>query len=56
MATYRLTRRARRDLLEIWQRIAEDDESAADRFIDLLIHHFHILGACPRIGLNGVRA
>lgn len=27
-------------LLEIWQRIAEDDEPAADRFIDLLIHHF----------------
>ena len=27
-------------LLETWQRIAEDDEPAADRFIDLLIHHF----------------
>jgi len=24
MATYHLTRHARRDLLEIWQRIAED--------------------------------
>ena len=50
MATYRLTRHARRDLLEIWQRIAEDDESAADRFIDLLIHHFQILGENPRAG------
>jgi plasmid stabilization system protein ParE len=37
MATYRLTRNARRDLVEIWQRIAEDDESAADRFIVVLI-------------------
>jgi plasmid stabilization system protein ParE len=40
MATDRLTRHARRDLLEIWQHIAEDDELAADRFIDLLIRHF----------------
>jgi plasmid stabilization system protein ParE len=47
MATYRLTRQARRDLLEIWQRIAEDDEPAAERFIDLLIHHFQILGENP---------
>jgi plasmid stabilization system protein ParE len=50
VATYRLTRHARRDLLEIWQRIAEDDEPAADRFIDLLIHHFQILGENPRAG------
>jgi toxin ParE1/3/4 len=50
VATYRLTRHARRDLLEIWQHIAEDDERAADRFIDLLIHHFQILGENPRAG------
>jgi plasmid stabilization system protein ParE len=28
---YRLTRRARRDALNIWRRIAEDNEPAADR-------------------------
>ena len=50
MATYRLTRHARGDLLEIWQRIAEDDEPAADRFIDLLIHYFQLLGENPRAG------
>jgi len=33
---YRLTRRARRDILDIWQYIAQDNEAAADRFIDLL--------------------
>lgn len=48
--TYRLTRRARRDALEIWQHIAQDSESAADRFIDLLIHYFEILGENPRAG------
>lgn len=30
MLTYRLARRARRDVLEIWRYIAEDDEQAAD--------------------------
>jgi toxin ParE1/3/4 len=47
---YRLARRARRDVIEIWRYIAEDDEAAADRFIDLLTHHFRILGTNPYIG------
>jgi toxin ParE1/3/4 len=47
---YRLTRRARRDVLNIWRRIAEDNESAADRFIDLLTHHFRLLGDMPYVG------
>jgi toxin ParE1/3/4 len=47
---YRLTRRARRDVLSIWNRIAKDNESAADRFIDLLVHHFQILGDVPYAG------
>ena len=42
--TYRLTRRARADVLNIWRYIAQDNEPAADRFIDLLIHHFRLLG------------
>ena len=48
--TYRLSRRARRDLLHIWNYIAEDNESAADRFIDLMIQHFQLLGRNPHIG------
>jgi plasmid stabilization system protein ParE len=44
MMTYRLARRARRDVLKIWQHIAEDNERAADRLIDLLTHYFELLG------------
>ena len=50
MATYRLTRRARQDVLRIWRRIADDNEPAADRFIDLLTHHFRLLGDFPQAG------
>ena len=35
---YRLTRRARLDVLNIWQHIAEDNEPAADRFATLAIY------------------
>lgn len=45
--TYRLSGRARRDLLQIWNYIAEDNEPAADRFLDLLIRHFRLLGQNP---------
>lgn len=48
--TYRLTRRARRDVLQIWQCIASDSEPAADRFIDVLVHHFRLLGDLPEAG------
>jgi len=50
MITYRLAGRARRDVLEIWQRIADDSEQAADRFIDLLTSYFELLGSNPRAG------
>ena len=50
MTAYRLTARARRDILRIWTYIAEDSETAADRFADLLIQHFQLLGANPHIG------
>jgi toxin ParE1/3/4 len=50
MPTYRLTQRARRDLVEIWSYIAEDNEAAADRIIDLLVAGFRILGQNPRLG------
>ena len=47
---FRLTRRARRDALDIWNYIAKDSESAADRFIDRLTHHFRVLGDAPHAG------
>jgi toxin ParE1/3/4 len=47
---YRLTRRARRDVLDIWRHIAADSESVADRFVDRLTHHFQILGDVPYAG------
>ncbi len=50
--TYRLSKKARGDLLEIWRYIAADNESAADRFIDLLTQRFQLLGKNPYIGGN----
>ena len=50
MMTYRLAGRARRDILKIWEYIAQDNERAADRFIDLLTHYFQLLGDNPRAG------
>jgi toxin ParE1/3/4 len=48
--TYRLTTRARRDILGIWVNIAENNQSAADRFVDLLTHRFALLGKNPYLG------
>jgi toxin ParE1/3/4 len=48
--TYRLSGRARRDLVEIWRYIANDNESAADRFIDLITQRFGLLGENPYAG------
>ncbi|HSY98419.1 MAG TPA: type II toxin-antitoxin system RelE/ParE family toxin [Terriglobales bacterium] len=45
-----MTGRARLDVLNIWQHIAEDNEPAADRFIDLVIRHFQLLGENPHAG------
>jgi toxin ParE1/3/4 len=50
MVTYRLTERARQDVLKIWEYIADSNEEAADRFIDLLIHHLQLLGDNPYAG------
>ena len=47
---YRLTRRARRDVVAIWVEIAKDDESAADRFVALLTKQFSLLGKYPYAG------
>jgi len=37
-------------VVDIWRHIAADNESAADRFVDLLVHHFQILGDNPQAG------
>lgn len=50
MARYRLTRKARRDLYDIWLYIAADSERQADRFIDRLTENFGLLGRNPLIG------
>jgi toxin ParE1/3/4 len=51
--TYRVSGRARRDLLQLWRYIAEDNESAADRLIDLITQHFQLLGRNPYAGKAG---
>jgi toxin ParE1/3/4 len=48
--TYRLSEHARQDLLHIWNHIAEDNEPAADRFLDLLIQHLDLLAKNPYVG------
>jgi plasmid stabilization system protein ParE len=47
---YRLSRRPRRDVLLIWRYIAQDNEPAADRFIDRLMRAFQLLGDNPHAG------
>ena len=51
------TSRAEQDLVHIWFEIAQHDECAADRMIDLIKRHCEILlrfryggEACPRLG------
>ena len=52
---YRLSRRARTDVLLIWHYIARNNEPAADRFIDRLIQTFLLLGANPYAGRQARR-
>lgn len=47
---YRLTQRARLDALHIWMDIAADNQTAADRWMDRLVHHFEMLGRNPYAG------
>jgi toxin ParE1/3/4 len=47
---YRLAPRADNDLDEIWSYIAQDNPSAADRFIDSLGEKFAMLAAHPHAG------
>jgi toxin ParE1/3/4 len=50
MILVRISSRAQEDLEEIWDFIAEDNPDAADRFNDLLLEKFKILGRQPKIG------
>ena len=50
-ASYRLTRLAEADLLEIRRHIAADDAAAADRLIDRLGRGFLLLARQPGIGV-----
>lgn len=47
---YRLARRARLDILDIWNYIAGDNVAAADRFVDALTRRFQVLGDNPYAG------
>ena len=50
MAEIVFSPRARRDLIEIWIYIAEDDIDAADRLLDLIEEAIDGLAAMPRMG------
>lgn len=50
MAEFRLTPRAERDLRDIWQTIALDNEPAADRLIRRVLDKFELAAGQPGIG------
>ena len=62
MTRVRLTRRAKNDLLDIWELIAEDDIGAADKVYARIEKRFDELADFPRLGSTrpdigaGVRA
>jgi toxin ParE1/3/4 len=48
--TYRISQRARFEVLEIANYIAADNEAAADQLLELLVQHFEFLGDNPYAG------
>jgi toxin ParE1/3/4 len=46
----RRTARAEQDLIEIWNFIAQDNESAADKVFDRLVSKSELIGRNPSIG------
>ena len=52
MAHYRVSRKAVRDLDEIWYFIAKDNESAVSKLMDRFYTVFKALAAQPRMGRN----
>ena len=51
MARYRITRRARTDLDDMWLAIAEESPVAADRVLSRLYDAFVNLSLSPRMGV-----
>ena len=45
-----ITKQARRDLLEIWEHIADDNPSSADRLLDMLDARINRLAEHPFLG------
>jgi plasmid stabilization system protein ParE len=50
MSNYVLSSKARQEIREIWDFIAQDDLDAADRWTMKLVEAFHLLARNPRIG------
>lgn len=50
MSRYRVSRSARADLADIWQHIAADSLTAADRVIDELVETTQLLATQPEMG------
>lgn len=50
MSPYLLTPLAGEDLLDIWEHIARDNVSAADRVVAKLTEAFELIGKFPRLG------
>jgi antitoxin ParD1/3/4 len=50
MSRWQLTPRARRDLFEIWDYIAEDDSNAANRFEQAVFQSCNLLSKSPLAG------
>ena len=49
-ATVLRTRRARRDLIDIWRHIGRDDPAAADRLLDRIDARCALLAEHPQLG------
>ena len=50
MSAYEVAPAARLDLLEFWNRIAEDDLDRADRIVSEIEQAFALIGSHPRMG------
>jgi toxin ParE1/3/4 len=50
VGTIRSTRRARADLLEIWEHVAAENPAAADRVLDRIQDRLQILASWPKAG------
>ena len=54
MAGYRVSRDAENDLIGIWQRIATDNERAAEAFYAQMHQKFFLLATSPLVGVSAL--